>query len=106
MIVTERLDHGRTVCVRIHGTQSATEFGEFGQVLVETYANARRLLILLDWSALKGWDNEAAASISFQGWSVATPLIERVAIVHAPRWNRQAAVLAAMLRIQNVDVRS
>jgi len=106
MIVAQRLNHDRTICVRVRGMQSTTEFGELGRGLVQAYAKTQRLLILLDWSALTGWDNKSAVSDSLRGWTAAASLIERVAIVHAPCWNRQAAVLAAALRIQDVEVRS
>jgi len=106
MIVARRLNQDRAICVRVRGTQSTAEFGELGRGLVQTYATAQRLLILLDWSALTAWDNKSAVSDSLRGWTAAAAMVERVAIVHAPCWNRQAAVLAAALRIHHVDVRS
>ena len=43
---------------------------------------------------------------TLQAWSETTPLIARAAIVHGHKWSRHAALIAALLRMRNAEVRS
>lgn len=91
--------------LRFSGVQTNTDIG--GAVVAFIRQNRSRdgLRLLFDWSDVLGWACETR-SLPMAEWLAAAGRIERVAIFHHHRWNRQAAWLAAMLRRGNVDVRS
>ena len=100
--------HGRpVVSVRLVGMQSATELGELSGAIARCVPGGEPLRILFDWTALEGWDVvEMGVSGCCRQWMSVACRIERVSIVHAHRWNRQASLLAAALRRQAAVVRS
>ena len=53
---------------------------------------------------LESWPFRAPSAAAIAGWSRAAPSITRGAFVHAHKWDRQAALLAALLRVANVEV--
>jgi hypothetical protein len=106
MIEVAILNAGRIVCLRVVGVQSVIEFGTFSDSLPEIVAAAKPLRVIFDWTALDGWSDKTGSAASHQKWGLTAHLIERAAIVHDRRWYRQAAVLAAVLRTRNVQVRS
>ncbi|AMN43668.1 hypothetical protein [Rhodoplanes sp. Z2-YC6860] len=106
MIKLVTANHGGIINVHIKGRQSALEFGEAGGTFAKQYAGLMRLLVLFDWSALAGWDDNDAACAACRKWQEAARAIDRAAIVHEHCWNRQAAVMGAVLRLNRVSVRS
>jgi len=64
------------------------------------------LRVLFDWSELQSWQFVAPSLANIQKWKETVPLISRAAIVHDPKWNRHAALLAALLWVRNADVSS
>lgn len=62
--------------------------------------------ILFDWSDLVSWNFRTPANPEIERWLRGADLIERLAIVHDRRWNRQAAWLAALFRTRDCRVRS
>ena len=106
MIKVVASDESRIVNIRVNGRQFAHEFGAAGQMFAKRFACQQRLRILFDWTTLVEWDDDDAASAACRQWRDAAPLIERAAIIHDHHWNRHAAVVAAILRTNSVDVRS
>ena len=105
MIEMTTLQSSHMLCICLQGMQSAAEFGALGRTLSQT-CSRRRWCMLLDWTGLEGWDDRRRFSLSCQNWHPAAELIARASIVHQPRWNHQAALLAAVLRIHGAQVRS
>jgi len=62
--------------------------------------------VLFDWSAVTSWPYKATSQEGIQFWQKNVPQIFRAAFVHARRWDSQAALLAALLRSTNAEVRS
>lgn len=81
-------------------------FLALADVLAIQQASRPNSSILFDWSDLVSWNFKMPASPEIQGWLRSADLIDRVAIVHHRRWNRQAAWFAAVLRTRNCQVRS
>jgi hypothetical protein len=64
------------------------------------------LRVLFDWSQVQNWPFEAPTAASIRAWNNTAPLIARAAFVHCPKWNRHVAILAALMRVGNAQVRS
>jgi hypothetical protein len=92
--------------IRLRGLQSTSEFSSFGDSLAGLTGGRAALRILFDWSALEGWDPKDEVARSCRNWKKGSLVIERLAIVHEHHWNRQAALLAAVLRGEASLVRS
>lgn len=95
---------GITVCLR--GRQLTSEFMEIPVLLADHCRVNQPLKILFNWSELESWRFSADASRCVQTWLEVGRSIERTAIVHHHRWNRQAAWLGAALRLGGSQVRS
>ena len=98
MIEMTELPGNRAVCVRQRGMQSAETFGALSNTLMQT-PSQRRWRILFDWTELEGWDDRREFNLSCRKWSQTVDTIARASILHRPRWNRQAALLAAVFRM-------
>lgn len=94
------------VTARLRGLQSTSEFASFDQVLARMRGDREHFRVLFDWTALEGWDAKDQIASSCLNWKKGSLVIERMAIVHQRQWNRQAAVLAAVLRAESRLVRS
>jgi hypothetical protein len=93
------------VTVRFRGAVTNQEFID----LAGTIANFRlkgSLLIFLDWQRIHRWVFCVPEAAGLSAWRDTGKIVERAAIVHRPRLNRQAAWLAAVLRSESVKVRS
>jgi len=104
MIETAALAN-RTLSFCLKGVQSAAEFGDLSNNLPSTNSQ-RRWCVLFDWSALEGWDDRREFNLSCRSWHATAERIMRASIVHRPRWNHEAALLAAVLRVHGAQVRS
>ena len=62
--------------------------------------------VLFDWSGVTSWPYKASSQKDIEFWKETVPQISRVAFVHTRRWDSQAALLAALLRSANAEVRS
>jgi SpoIIAA-like len=62
--------------------------------------------VLFDWSGLTSWAYTASSQKDIAFWKATVPQIARAAVVHIRRWDNQAALLAALLRLANAEVRS
>lgn len=106
MIEMRTIDDERSVVIRVSGTQPATEFADVAVLFAQRYRHSSDMRVLFDWTELSNWDDNIRASYSCRRWSDAASLIVRSAIVHNRRWNRHAAVLAAVIRRSRGRVRS
>jgi hypothetical protein len=62
--------------------------------------------VLFDCSEVTSWPYQAPPQKSLQHWKKTVPQIFRAAFVHHRRWDRHVALLAALLRSANAEVRS
>lgn len=62
--------------------------------------------VLFDWRALTEWSLEDWGILREARWSEIACPVSQIAMVHHPIWKRQAAMFAAILRRENVLVRS
>ena len=93
------------IAVRFVGTQTTEELIGIATSIADGLARELGSRVLLDWSEVQAWTCEAAA-LPVESWTAASCRIDRAAIVHHHRWNRQAAWLAAVLRQGKTNVRS
>jgi hypothetical protein len=106
MIKVEWREANSIVLIHIWGVQSTSDFLEAADRLsknVHTYRSSR---ILFDWSRLQSWPFREAKSASIASWVNVAAQIRRAAIIHERRWNRQAAWVAAIMRLSSTQVRS
>jgi hypothetical protein len=94
------------VLMRRHGPQPKLDIIAIARDLAPLQTNDASLQVLFDWSELDSWPFEAPSLATVQAWRDAVPSISRAAIVHDPKWNRHAALLAALLRVCDAEVRS
>lgn len=92
--------------IRLYGFVSTVEFSALPEFLLNELDGGLKAKILFDWrsldnSSLLGW-----SVVAMEPWIVVVHRIERIAIVHDPGWNRHAALLAALLRRENLNIRS
>lgn len=92
--------------VRLRGPQPKLDIIAIARELAHLQTGDASLRVLFDWSELDSWQFEAPSPATIQVWKEAVPSVSRAAIVHDPKWNRHAALLAALLRVCNAEVRS
>jgi hypothetical protein len=90
--------------LRFSGVQTREDVGRTVMAVIQLCKGRDEIRLLCDWSDVLGWACETK-SLPVHEWVAAAGRVERVAILHHHRWNRQAAWLAAMLRRGNVRVR-
>jgi hypothetical protein len=105
MEISQLGDH-KFFVLRRHGAQPKLNIIAIAGELSHVQNADTPLRVLFDWSQLKSWPFEAPSLASIQKWKETVPLISRAAIVHDQKWNRHAALLAALLRVGNAEVRS
>ena len=103
MIEIVRLADPGVTAVLMRGTIPP---GEFDKLPITLCGQGTRDSILFDWSDLQDWPLSACELKVTEGWAHLARSIRNAAIVHHCRWNRQAAWIAALLRLHNVNVRS
>lgn len=94
------------VVVRLRDTVSTQEFVELAGRICRRGKTVGHVRLLFDWRSLKEWNLEDWSAPAFHPWIAASHRIDRLAIVHHVTWNRQAAMIAAILRREHVPVRS
>src|SRR5271157_2317630 len=92
--------------MRQRGPQPKLDIIAIARDLTHFQTGDASLKVLLDWSELDSWPFEAPSSATIQAWKETIPSVSRAAIVHDPKWNRHAALLAALLRICDAEVQS
>ena len=83
-----------------------SDLSVFGTALSDRHAGHEHIRVLFDWTGIEAWEPETRDPTRWPNWRVMARPIERAAIIHEHRWNRQAALLAAMLRINKAQARS
>ena len=105
-MIRARESHAEVFVLQLRGVVSTREFiARFSEVLGHETAQ-QGFRILFDWRSLKQWRLDDWPVLSEGQRQVAARRIERIALVHDVNWNRQAAMFAAVLRRENVLVRS
>jgi hypothetical protein len=69
-------------------------------------ATRRPPRVLFDWAEVTSWPYKVSSQKCVQFWKEAVPPILRAAFIHDKRWDRQAAILGALLRMANTEARS
>jgi len=105
MIEVDCFPEDHLVKVRFRGTVSNREFTDLAAIIAD-FGSGIAVLVYLDWVGIERWEFTVASANGVPTWRRASQVIERVAVIHPPRWNRQAAWLAAILRKEGVEVRS
>ncbi len=98
------IEAGFTV-LRFSGVQTSEDIAGAVAAVIQLCKSREAMRLLCDWSDVLGWACETRL-LPVSEWVAAAGRVERVAILHHHRWNRQAAWLAAMLRREHVEVRS
>jgi hypothetical protein len=103
---TSRLGDRAFSVLRRQGAQPNLDIAAIAAELAHSRSGDAALRILLEWSQVSSWPFEAPSAAAVRAWNRAAPLISRVAIVHDQKWNRHAAILSALMRVGNAQVRS
>jgi hypothetical protein len=83
-----------------------SDLSVFETALPDRHAGHQHIQVLFDWTGIEGWEPGTRQPALWPNWRAMAHPIKRAAVVHERRWNRQAALLAAMLRINQTQVRS
>ena len=94
------------VTVRFRGRLSVSDLSVFETALLDRHAGQEHIRVLFDWTGIEGWEPGTGEPARWPNWRAMAGPIDRAAIIHEHRWNRQAALLAAMLRINKAQARS
>lgn len=94
------------VTVRFRGRVSASDLTVLETALLDRHAGHEHLRVFFDWTGIEGWEPGTGEPARWPNWRAMARPIKRAAIIHERRWNRQAALLAAMLRINKAQARS
>jgi hypothetical protein len=105
MIEVESATVERVVIIRFRGVVTNREFVDLAGAIA-IFGLKGSVPIYLDWQRINRWAFRTPETADLSVWGDAGKIIERAAIVHGPRLNRQAAWLAAVLRSEGVQVRS
>jgi hypothetical protein len=88
------------------GVQPTFDILEIAAELSAPPAEGAGQRVLLDWSFVERWLFKAPTPAAISQWKNAGPLIQRAAILHTRKCDQQAAVVSALLRLDNAEVRS
>ena len=94
------------VTVRFLGRLSVSDLTVFETALLDRHVGHEHIRVLFDWTAIEGWEPGTREPALWPNWRAMARPIDRAAIIHEHRWNRQAALLAATLRINKAQARS
>jgi hypothetical protein len=83
-----------------------SDLSVFETALSDQHTPNEHIRVLFDWTGIQGWEPGTGDPARWPNWRAMARPIDRAAIVHEHRWNRQAALLAAMLRISKAQARS
>jgi hypothetical protein len=96
----------QSLVLHLRGRLDMESFFGLAKLLASQQASRQRSGFLFDWSDLASWNFTIPSPHEIRVWLECAESIDRAAIVHCRRWNRQAAWFAAVLRMKNCDVRS
>jgi hypothetical protein len=97
---------GSIVTVRFRGRLLVSDLTVFETALSNRHAGQEHIRVLFDWTGIERWEPGTGEPARWPNWRAMVCPIDRAAIVHEHRWNKQAALLAAMLRINKAHARS
>ena len=100
------LNDGSIVTFLFRGRLSVSDLSGFETALSDRHAGLEPIRVLFDWTRIEGWEPGTRDPARWPNWRAMARPIDRAAIIHEHRWNRQAALLAAMLRINKAQARS
>jgi hypothetical protein len=106
MIETSRQGDSALFVLSRQGPQSKLDIVSIAAELTRLQCGGAGIRILFEWSQISAWPFEAPSAAAIQTWKASAPSIVRAAIVHDQKWTRHAALLAALLRVNNTQVRS
>lgn len=95
----------RVVVLRRRGAQPPFDVLLVADELERLQAGATVTRLLFDWSLVDHWRFDAPSVKEVEHWRANAPKIARAAIVHALKWKSQAALVSALLRTGNTQVR-
>jgi hypothetical protein len=88
------------------GDQSKFDISEIASELAHLHGGEELLSVLFQWSQVTSWPFEAPSASAIRNWKRIAPPISRAALVHNQKLTRHAAVLAALMRVRDAEVRS
>ena len=97
---------GAFFILRLRGVQPMFDITAIGNELAKHQTVDGPARILFDWSQIRSWPFEPPSAASIRTWNLSAPAIALGAFVHDRKWNRHVALLAALLRVGNAEVRS
>ena len=103
---TERTKNCSFLALRRQGAQPKFDIVAIASELARLHTAAEALRVFFDWSQVTSWQYAAPSAAAIREWNKAAPVIARAAFVHEPKWNRHAAILAALLRVSDAEARS
>jgi hypothetical protein len=103
---TERTENCSFLALRRQGAQPKFDIVAIASELARLHTAGEALHVFFDWSQVSSWPFAAPSAAAIREWNKAAPLIARAAFVHDPKWNRHAAILAALLRVSDAEARS
>jgi hypothetical protein len=92
--------------LRREGPQAQFDIVAIAAELARVKSGGATLRILFEWSQISAWSFEAPSPAAIQAWNASAPAVSRAAIVHGQKWTRHAAVLSALMRVGDTQVRS
>jgi len=92
--------------LRRRGDQSKFDIAEIVGELAHHSGGDGPLFLLFEWSEVSSWPFQAPSASAIRDWKKRAPLISRAALVHNQKLTRHAAILAALMRVCDAEVRS
>jgi stage II sporulation SpoAA-like protein len=92
--------------LRRHGAQPPFDIAAIATELAQCQGDDAALCALFDWSQVSSWPFQAPSAAAVRAWNSTVPPVLRAAIIHDQRWDKHAAVLSALMRIRDGQVRS
>ena len=106
MIEIVCLNDESIVTVRFGGRLSLADLRVLETALSDWQAGHEHIRVLFDWSGINEWEPGTGDPAIWPNWRDMARPTDRAAIIHEHRWNRQAALPAAMLRTNKAQARS
>jgi SpoIIAA-like len=91
--------------LRWKGVQSTFDIAVIAIELGAAARRRKRLRLLFDWSEIESWPFQAPSASAIRLWNSRAPSIVCAAIVHHHKWNKHAALISALLRLNNSQVK-
>jgi hypothetical protein len=103
---TSKPDGSALFVLSRQGPQQKLDIVAIAAELTRLESGGAALLILFEWSQISAWPFEAPSAAAILEWNASALSIARAAIVHDHKLTRHAALLAALMRVADAQVRS